>query len=67
MIHYRRNTLERDVSWLLIWLLIITMIVCWSVDFAEGQWLIDRREGDALCVTYYTADGATGSRYGDCE
>lgn len=68
MITYRRNTLEQDVGWLLIWLVVVAMIVSLMVDFTEDQWLLDRRRDDAkLCLVYYTADGATGSQYGDCE
>lgn len=62
------SALERDVGLLFIWVIFIAMIVLLTVDFAEGQWLIDRRKDDAkLCLVYYTADGTTSGRYGDCR
>lgn len=68
VIRYRRNKVERDVAWLIIWVIFVAMMVLLTVDFGEGQWLIDGRTDDAhLCLTYYSADGAAGTRYGKCN
>ena len=68
MIRYRRNSVERDIAWLIIWVIFVAIVVLLTVDFGEGQWLIEGRKDDAqLCLTDYSADGAAGTRYGKCE